>query len=93
MLHQPWGGTQGTAADIHLQAEEILRNKRRLNEILAKHSGQSVDKVQKDSDRDYFMSAIEAKNYGLVDEVVASLKDCPEAAPSKSTKAEAASRA
>jgi ATP-dependent Clp protease protease subunit len=75
MIHQPWGGVQGQATDISIQAQEILRLKDRLNEILAKHSGQTVDKVAKDTDRDKFLSAEEAKNFGLVDQVVASRKD------------------
>ena len=70
MIHQPWGGTQGTASDINIQAEEILRMKKMLNEILARHSGRSAEDVAKDSDRDKFMSAEEAKAYGLVDEVL-----------------------
>ena len=70
MIHQPWGGTQGTASDISIQAKEILRIKDDLNNILAKHSGQPLERVQKDSDRDFFMSADEAKGYGLIDEVI-----------------------
>ena len=70
MIHQPWGGGQGAASDISIQAREILRLKDKLNEILAKHTGQSLEKIQKDTDRDYFMSAEEAKEYGLVDEVI-----------------------
>ena len=70
MIHQPWGGTQGSASDVSIQAEEILRMKKILNEILARHSGQSVKKIEKDSDRDKFMSADEAKEYGLVDVVL-----------------------
>ena len=70
MIHQPWGGTQGSASDVSIQAEEILRMKKLLNEILAQHSGQAVKKVEKDSDRDNFMSAEEAKDYGLVDVVL-----------------------
>lgn len=75
MIHQPWGGAQGTASDISIQAEEILRMKSELNKILALHAGQSVEKVQKDTDRDFFMSSAEAKTYGLVDEVITSLSD------------------
>jgi ATP-dependent Clp protease protease subunit len=75
MLHQPWGGAQGTAADIKIHAEEILALKKRLNEIIAKHTGRPIAQIEKDSDRDKFMSAQEAKTYGLVDEVVESLKD------------------
>ncbi|MBI4564072.1 MAG: ATP-dependent Clp endopeptidase proteolytic subunit ClpP [Planctomycetes bacterium] len=74
MLHQPWGGAQGTAADIKIHAEEIISMKKRLNEILSKHTGQPVSRIEKDSDRDRFMSADEAKAYGLVDEVVDTLK-------------------
>ena len=70
MIHQPWGGTQGAAADISIQAQEILRMRDRLNDILARHTGQSMDKIQKDTDRDFFMSAEDAKTYGLVDEVI-----------------------
>lgn len=78
MIHQPWGGTQGTAADIKIQADEIISLKDRLSQLLSRHTGQDPKKVMKDSDRDYFMSAAEAKEYGLVDEVVDSLKDVPE---------------
>ncbi len=70
MIHQPWGGTQGTASDIHIQAQEILRLKDYLNGILAKHTGKSVKDVAKDTDRDFFMSADEAAKYGLVDDVL-----------------------
>ena len=75
MMHQPSGGAQGTAADIKIQADEILNLKKILTKLFSKHTGQSLDKVAKDSDRDHFMSAEEAKKYGLVDEVVESLKD------------------
>jgi ATP-dependent Clp protease protease subunit len=70
MIHQPWGGVQGAASDISIQAQEILRLRARLEEILAKHTKQPLEKIKKDSDRDYFMSAEEAKAYGIVDEVV-----------------------
>ena len=70
MIHQPWGGAQGTASDISIQANEILRMKTDLTQMLADHSGQTFEKVEKDCDRDYFMSAEEAKDYGLVDQVV-----------------------
>ncbi len=70
MIHQPWGGVQGAASDISIQAREILRLKERLNEMLVKHTGQSKEKIEKDTDRDYFMSAEEAKAYGLIDEVI-----------------------
>lgn len=72
MIHQPWGGTQGTASDIHIQATEILKMKDQLNKILAKHTGQPLERIEKDTDRDYFMSADEAKIYGIVDDVVTS---------------------
>jgi ATP-dependent Clp protease protease subunit len=75
MIHQPWGGVQGQATDISIQAKEILRLKDRLNEILAKHTGKTLDAISKDTDRDFFMSAEEAKNYGLVDQVVQSRKE------------------
>jgi ATP-dependent Clp protease protease subunit len=75
MMHQPSGGAQGTAADIKIQADEIINLKKVLNKLFAKHTGQSLDKVARDTDRDHFMSADEAKKYGLVDEVVESLKD------------------
>ena len=70
MIHQPWGGVQGAAADISIQAKEILKLRDRINEILAHHTGQSLEKIQKDTDRDYFMSAQESKDYGLIDEVI-----------------------
>jgi ATP-dependent Clp protease protease subunit len=75
MIHQPWGGVQGQASDISIQAQEILRLKDRLNEILAKHSGQTIERVGKDTDRDNFMSAQQAKDFGLVDQVVVSRKE------------------
>lgn len=74
MIHQPWGGAQGAASDINIQAQEILRLKEKLNQILAKHTGQAIEKIAKDSDRDYFMSAEEAKAYGIVDEVIVNIK-------------------
>ena len=77
MIHQPWGGVQGQATDISIQAQEILRLKDRINEILAKHCGKAVETVGKDTDRDRFMSADDAKAYGLVDEVVKSRKEIP----------------
>ena len=75
MIHQPAGGAQGTASDIKIQAQEIISLKKRMNQIFAKHTGQTVERVAKDSDRDFFMAADEAKKYGLVDEVVESLKE------------------
>ena len=70
MIHQPSGGAQGQATDIHIQSQEILKIKQRLNDLMAKHTGQSVDKVTEDTERDNFMSAEESKEYGLIDEVL-----------------------
>jgi ATP-dependent Clp protease, protease subunit len=70
MIHQPSGGFGGQASDIELHAKEILRLKAKLNEILMKHTGQALERIEKDTDRDYFMGAGEAKEYGLIDEVV-----------------------
>ena len=70
MLHQPWGGVTGQAADIKIQAEEILRAKQTINSILAKHSGQPIEKIVAETERDRYMSAEEAKEYGLIDEVL-----------------------
>ena len=70
MIHQPWGGVQGTAADISIQADEILRMKTTLSTIIGRHSGKSPDEVSTDSDRDFFMSSEEARDYGLIDEIV-----------------------
>jgi len=74
MIHQPWGGAQGAASDISIQAKEILKMKDKINQILAHHTGQPLEKIQRDTDRDYFMSSEEAKEYGLVDEVIAHMK-------------------
>jgi ATP-dependent Clp protease protease subunit len=81
MIHQPWGGVQGQATDISIQAKEILRLKDRLNEILAGACGKTVDAITKDTDRDNFMSAEEAKSYGLVDGVVKSRREIVESTP------------
>ena len=70
MIHQPWGGVQGAASDISIQAKEILRLRQSINELLVKHTGQSMEKIEKDTDRDYFMSADEAHEYHLIDEVI-----------------------
>ena len=72
MIHQPWGGAQGTAADIDIQAKEILRLRSMLNKIIATHTKQSLKKIERDTERDFFLSADEAKAYGLVDHVVES---------------------
>jgi ATP-dependent Clp protease protease subunit len=73
LIHQPLGGARGPATDINIQAEEILRMRRRLNEILAHHTGQTVEKIEEDVDRDRFMSAEEAVAYGLTDQIITSL--------------------
>lgn len=70
MIHQPWGGAQGKASDIEITAREILRLKEILNGILAKHAGKGLEEVEKDTDRDHFMSATEAKTWGIVDQVI-----------------------
>jgi ATP-dependent Clp protease protease subunit len=70
MIHQPMGGFQGQATEIDIHAREILKIRERLNEIMAKHTGQSLEKISQDTERDYFMSAEEAKLYGLIDEVI-----------------------
>ena len=75
MIHQPWGGVQGQASDISIQAREILRMRDRLNEILSLHTGKPIETIAKDTDRDFFMSAAESRDYGLVDDVVKSRRD------------------
>jgi ATP-dependent Clp protease protease subunit len=69
MIHQPWGGVQGTASDISIQAEEILKTKKRLNEILSVHTGQPIERIEQDTDRDRYMSSEESRQYGLIDNV------------------------
>ncbi len=73
MIHQPWGGAEGSATDINIQAKEITKLREKLEAILAKHTNQPLEKIQKDADRDFFMSAEEAKQYGIVDEVIANI--------------------
>jgi ATP-dependent Clp protease protease subunit len=70
MIHQPSGGASGQASDIEIQAKEILYLRRRLNEMMAKHTGQSIEVIEKDTDRDNFMSADEARQYGIIDRVI-----------------------
>lgn len=74
MIHQPWGGVQGSAEDISIQTKEILRLRSKINEILSFHTGKSLDQIKKDTDRDFFMSAQEAKEYGILDEVLVHAK-------------------
>jgi ATP-dependent Clp protease protease subunit len=74
MIHQPWGGAQGTAADIEIQAEEILRAREILNGVLARHTGRPLSQIEKDTERDKYLSAAEAREYGIIDEVVLSMK-------------------
>jgi ATP-dependent Clp protease protease subunit len=90
MLHQPWGGASGTVSDVEIQANEIKRVKQSVHEILSKHTGRPLAQVEKDVDRDFFMDADQAKNYGLVDEVVAAVyaaKGKPEVKNAKGGKA------
>ncbi len=75
MLHQPLGGFQGQATDIDIHAKEILKTRDRMNELLAKHSGHPIDKIKHDTERDFFMSAAEAKEYGVVDEILVKKKE------------------
>jgi ATP-dependent Clp protease protease subunit len=75
LIHQPMGGFQGQASDIEIQAKEMLRMKDALNQILVRHTGKTMDSIQRDTDRDYFMSAEEAKNYGIIDHVIANRQD------------------
>ena len=69
MIHQPWGGTEGQASDIAITAKHILKTRENLNKILSKNTGKPLAQVEKDTDRDYYMSADEAKKYGIVDEI------------------------
>lgn len=77
MIHQPYGGAQGQASDIQIQAKEILRMRHELDRIIASHTGQPLERIEKDSDRDFFMSPEEAKEYGLIDEVIHSREGLP----------------
>jgi ATP-dependent Clp protease protease subunit len=82
MMHQPSGGAQGTAADIEIIAKEILYARQKLNELYAKHTGQTVDTIERDMDRDTFMSAAEAKEYGIIDKVIQHRAELEEQTPS-----------
>jgi ATP-dependent Clp protease protease subunit len=75
LIHQPMGGFQGQASDIEIQAKEMLRMKEALNQILVQHTGKTMDSIQRDTDRDYFMSAQEAQTYGIIDHVIANRQD------------------
>lgn len=75
LIHQPMGGFQGQASDIEIQAKEMLRMKEALNQILVQHTGKTMDAIQRDTDRDYFMSALEAQSYGIIDHVIANRQD------------------
>ena len=79
MIHQPWGGVEGQASDISIHAREILRIREDLNSILSKHTGQPLMRIEQDTDRDRFMSSYEAKEYGLIDEVITSRAPLPTA--------------
>jgi ATP-dependent Clp protease protease subunit len=80
LLHQPYGGAEGQAVDIEIQAKEIVRNRELMNEIIARHTGQPLEKVSKDTDRDFIMTADQAVEYGAVDEIITSRKIRPELA-------------
>ena len=82
MLHQPMGGFHGQATDIEIHAREILRMKDTLNKILATHTGQPLEKIQTDTERDFFMSGEEAKEYGIIDDVIHSIKTDTKGIPS-----------
>ena len=75
MLHQPWGGMQGTASDIAIHADEIIKTKKKLIEIIHNDTGRPTEEIERDTDRDFFMSAEKAKEYGVIDEVLTSLRD------------------
>jgi ATP-dependent Clp protease protease subunit len=77
LIHQPLGGFQGQATDIDIHAKEILRTRDRMNEILSKHTGQPLERIKNDTERDYFMSASEAKEYGVIDEILIKKKEAP----------------
>ncbi|MFZ5470143.1 MAG: ATP-dependent Clp endopeptidase proteolytic subunit ClpP [Myxococcota bacterium] len=77
MIHQPLGGARGQASDIEIHAKEILRMRSRLNELIVKHTGQALERVEKDTERDYFMGSPDAKQYGIIDEVVVQKKSAP----------------
>ena len=81
LIHQPLGGAQGQATDIEIQAKEILRIKKQLNELMAKHTGQSVKQLEKDTDRDFIMTPEDAKEYGIIDQVIVKLSDAKEKTP------------
>ena len=82
LIHQPLGGAQGQATDIEIQAREILRIKRQLNVLMSKHTGQPVERIEKDTDRDNIMTGEQAKEYGLIDQVIVKLSDAKEKSPS-----------
>jgi ATP-dependent Clp protease protease subunit len=77
MIHQPLAGMEGTATDLEIHAKEVIKMKRRLNEILLKHTGQTLEQIEKDTDRDKFMSADEAREYGLIDNILETIPEPP----------------
>ena len=85
LIHQPLGGAQGQATDIEIQAKEILRIKKQLNQLMSQHSGQPIKQIEKDTDRDFTMTPEEAKEYGLIDHVIVKLSDVKEKAPALSS--------
>src|SRR5690606_429768 len=82
MIHQPYGQVGGQVSDIEIQAMEIIKERQRLNEILAQHTGQDIERIAKDTDRDFYMNAVEAKEYGIVDDVLKKQSDADEATSS-----------
>jgi ATP-dependent Clp protease protease subunit len=89
LIHQPWGGMQGQATDIQIHAREILRTRELLNSILAKHTGQPIERVQQDTERDYFMTPEQAKAYGLIDDIIRAPEPAAAAADGKAPGAKA----
>ena len=84
MMHQPSGGIGGTASDIKIQAEQMLHIKKQMAELIAQHTGQSLEQIERDSDRDRWFSAEEARDYGFIDHVIAGAKDVPSGAGTRS---------
>ena len=75
LIHQPWGGAQGQASDVQIHAQELVKVRERINNILSHHTNQPIDRIERDTDRDFFLSADESLDYGLVDDIIASRKD------------------
>jgi ATP-dependent Clp protease protease subunit len=88
LIHQPWGGMQGQASDIQIHAKEILRTREQLNQILAKHTKQKIERVTQDTERDYFLTSEAAKEYGLIDDIILSASKPPEKEKAKDKESE-----